>query len=69
MDNLQMHGIMGTVKNPIQDNLRALLQAPGTVRVPGSLHSFTPRLPDWGSADEFAEFEAAEEEEPRRRAL
>ena len=64
-----MHGDCGARMQFVQDNLRALLQAPGTVRVPGSLHSFTPRLPDWGSADEFAEFEAAEEEEPRRRAL
>ena len=51
--------------------MRALLQAPGTVRVPGSLHSFTPRLPDWGSANEFVdvEEEEEEEEEPRRQAL
>ena len=58
---MQVHGI-GTVKYAIQDNLRTMLQAPGTVRVPRSLHSFTPPLPDSGSAHEFAwDWEAKEE--------
>ena len=62
-----MHGDCDARMQFVQDNLWALLQAPGIIRVPRSLHSVAARLSDCKSTDDDARRPQTQEVDTRTR--